>query len=275
MDDLRELISAAFARARLAGKEDWSRMTLPVLKNRLLDLTGRKFSERDYGALSFRDLLRDQASNLVRVDDSTQPPMAELVVGVAEPVLQSGLNQSNFPSARIRGDLWRAVLDYSSGRLFTWEDGSVLGHEPDAVLEPDQRRLPTVTPEELGEWRQEFFDGRRGSLDPVLVDRLDAWNRHRMPSTFLPPALKGAWHNELKRRIENRLRAWFDEQGLPPPANLVVDSRATPLPAEPRQDVERLRTLVLECVAVMTETELRALQFSPEIVLRARSKGAR
>ncbi len=38
------LIFAAFAQARDSGREDWRRMTLAVLKNRILGLTDCDFS---------------------------------------------------------------------------------------------------------------------------------------------------------------------------------------------------------------------------------------
>ena len=71
-DQLRALIVRAFAEARTKGKADWRTMTLGVLKNRLLQLTGRRFKEADYGAMTMRDLVA-RVSDLLALKDGIHP----------------------------------------------------------------------------------------------------------------------------------------------------------------------------------------------------------
>lgn len=78
-----ELIVAAFSTARRSGRENWREMATPVLKNRTLSLTSRAFSDRDWGAATFREVLSFYPS-LVRVDITTRPPTACLIRGPAE-----------------------------------------------------------------------------------------------------------------------------------------------------------------------------------------------
>lgn len=56
LDDARELVLRAFAWARASGRENWRVMTVALLKNRLLDLTEKKFDESRWGAGSTRKL---------------------------------------------------------------------------------------------------------------------------------------------------------------------------------------------------------------------------
>src|SRR5262245_29507279 len=109
------LVRRAFDRARSSGKEDWHRMTVPVLKNRLLLVTEGTFRESDFGAVSFRDFLKRLPGGVVPLDESQNPAVVQLVT---DEIPHRGEHRPFFP--RIRPDLWRAVLDYSSGRRYSW-----------------------------------------------------------------------------------------------------------------------------------------------------------
>ena len=74
-DELRELIVWAFTEARATGKVDWRTMKLGVLKNRLLQLTGRRFREADYGANTMHELV-EGISALLAVEDGSQPSVS-------------------------------------------------------------------------------------------------------------------------------------------------------------------------------------------------------
>ena len=52
-------------------------MTIAVLKNRLLDLTAREFTEARYGATSFKDFV-SHYPDILQLDDSVFPPVVEL-----------------------------------------------------------------------------------------------------------------------------------------------------------------------------------------------------
>ena len=56
-DEFKELLEKAFVSARDSGKRGWNRMTIAVLKNRLLQLTNRTFTESTFGAKSLLELL--------------------------------------------------------------------------------------------------------------------------------------------------------------------------------------------------------------------------
>ncbi len=94
--DPRELIRAAFAKAQESGRPDWQRMTVAVLKNRILDLTEGTFreSDYDYGASTFQEFARNHG-DILAFDDTRTPPVAIL----KGPSPESGLVQ-----ARIRSD---------------------------------------------------------------------------------------------------------------------------------------------------------------------------
>ena len=75
--DLKGLVLEAFRIAACQGKPEWHRMRGTVLKNRLLDLTGRTFDEADYGADRFGALV-EQLEELLAVDHSAKPFLVEL-----------------------------------------------------------------------------------------------------------------------------------------------------------------------------------------------------
>lgn len=56
-------------------------MTVAVLKNRIMQIAGREFDPRDYGALGMTDLAR-RLSDIVEVDASTSPPSVHLAAEI-------------------------------------------------------------------------------------------------------------------------------------------------------------------------------------------------
>ena len=94
-------------------------MTTAVLKNRLLDLTGRAFDEAAYGATSFMDFVLRNKETLA-VDHSTVPPLVELRNAASSRQPSDEAVDVKAPH-RIRPDLWKAALDYSSGTRYVWD----------------------------------------------------------------------------------------------------------------------------------------------------------
>ena len=90
-------------------------MTIPVLKNRLLLLTKNTFKEADFGAISFRDFL-SKVPDIVRVDGASVPGF--VILKSAAPERPERPSANAVRSEQIRADLWRAVLDYSSGHRY-------------------------------------------------------------------------------------------------------------------------------------------------------------
>lgn len=232
---------AAFEAARSKGKPEWRRMRIAVLKNRLLQMTSRSFDERMYGAHSFREFL-DMHRNLVRVDGAD----VELL----------GAEDERDARARIRPDLWRAMMDYTSGRSYAW-DSELQRARP--AEEGDTLMLPTISREDMDKWRRTFADSR--SDDP----RVASWLAQGMGTKGLPRRLQGVWTGFVRDRIADRLREWLGANGI----------ELEPLIAKPHEGSgpirasEELRNLVLRCVAVMTPVELSDLRLSPGVVLRA------
>ena len=68
--DSRALIRDAFEKAKASGSPDWHRMTVAVLKNRILDLTQGLFKESDHGATTFQDFVR-QHGDILELDESS------------------------------------------------------------------------------------------------------------------------------------------------------------------------------------------------------------
>lgn len=137
-DDSRTLIKKAFDKARESGRPDWHRMSVAVLKNRLLDLTDRTFREADYGVSSFREFVT-QHDDFLELDESTTPPVAALKNAVFERQPDPGSERS-----RIRSDLWWAVLNFSSQQKYFWDPAAQVARTagPEEALGPE---MPTIT----------------------------------------------------------------------------------------------------------------------------------
>jgi hypothetical protein len=253
-----QLIRAAFEQARRSGKPDWHRMTIAVLKNRLLSLTNGQFRETDFGAQTLQEFVR-LGSDVACLDLTGRLPAAvflgdNLLVELPEP-----------QRFRIRPDLWRAVLDYSRHSPFVWDQGSNQARVK--LVTDDLPAMPTVTEAELREWRKAFIDRHSSGLDTNTLEQLRNWQERILPSKILPRRLAEVWFAEMSEKVVARLRSWFAEHAIAEPPDLVqpiYDSKP-----QGRDSVEKLRRLVIACVNVMTDQELSALRFSPEILLRA------
>lgn len=237
-------------------------MSIPVLKNRLLLLTNRDFREADFGATSFRDFL-GKVPSLVKVDDSTSPGSVILLSEAGDFSRQE--LRSNRNSSRIRPDLWQSIIDYSSGLKYYWDasKGIARSGEPDN----DSAALPTLTAADLDRFRAEFIQTiaiSKSDANPAI----DEWRRERLPASKLPVKLRGTWNSFLTRKVEQRLRRWFDDHSIDfpqlPSAN--VSSAYSDL------TVEELRQFVVACVRVMSRKELADLKISPSTALRVLKK---
>src|SRR5262249_7211649 len=140
----------AFEQARSSGKPDWFRMTIAVLKNRLLTLTNREFHESHYGVHTMRDFV-GLARDTVNIDSSTYPPIVTLLSAETEQIEKRPVTKS-----RVRPDLWRAVLDYSHGYTFVWDTDTKSARE--ALPADAFPVLPTISENELRSWRTSFAE---------------------------------------------------------------------------------------------------------------------
>jgi hypothetical protein len=280
-DELAEegmrLIRAGFELARLSGRENWRRMTLAVLKNRLLSLTDRQFDEERWGAHSFREFV-EMFPKILALDRSTQPATAEYLgepaSGPSTPRL--GEPATAVPGApmprvvgadrRIRPDLWRAVLDYSSGAVYVWDGSRATAVAPSELRPGDQKRLlPTISEALLSEWRQSFVAGLTRLPSEAARDAITRWAEERLPDSVLPYDLRRQWNGELKQRLMLHLGEWSDRTGVSFPTGIV---EAADQPSSEKVTTEKLREFVLEAVRAMSRHELEELRLPPAALLR-------
>ncbi len=154
-DELRALIVQAFTEARAKGKADWRTMQLGVLKNRLLQSTGRGFRETDYGAKTMRELV-EGVPDLLALGKGSQPS-----VSIRADDADDGLDNASGVQAEAEQDEtvgFQAVLD----RYRT--NGDNLG-----VGEAYAEQLFSVADVDV-EWTFANIVSRWASLDPVGVE---------------------------------------------------------------------------------------------------------
>jgi len=188
-DRIETVILRSFLAALVSGKREWWLMTAPVLKNRILDATGRSFCEEDHNARTFLEFVSNQ-SELLHVDMVEEPPMVEL------------------SPQRVRRDLWQAITDSEGGIIYQLDPKSgraVPASEADQAINP----LPTIAPEEERSWRQAFVQrARKGDrLSRVDAVALDAWALHSDGSALSGDARR-VWDRELHLRVLLRLSVW-------------------------------------------------------------------
>lgn len=268
LDAGAQLLEAAFDAPREQGRVDWRSMTAAVLKNRILKLTGRDFREQDWGASSFRGFLQ-LFSTLVDVDDAVNPPMVRWI-GAATSAAESSGAGEDFglgPHRRIRDDLWTAVLDYSSGQSYFWDGRGAVARPAEAENAPPAPRLPTLTREEFLGWRSEFVTSALAE-NPMAQHLLEAWRESEAGTAALPRQFRTVWIGELKSKVLSRLLDWFALERIDPPPNLVQDA---PMRRAQDAQTEEIRELILQCVRVMSRSQLEELRLPADVVLRVRS----
>jgi len=262
--DPRDIIRRAFFAVRDGGKKpDWWEMTAGVLKNRLLQLTGGKFDEADYGAPSFTSFLR-AFPDLVGIDSLTQPPRVILKEYAPVDALTPPLRGPGRP--RIRRDIWQALVDFSSRIQYVWDESTGRAQPRSEGSDENARVIPTLTPDELHEWRRNFLTTNPAAIEYAQSAQVNTWLERDLSTSALPASLRGPWNQEMSRRLERKIRDWFVEQRLEPPTDLIEQP---PTQERIASDVEDLRTVALEVIAQMTLEELRGLSFPAEAVLRA------
>lgn len=265
LPDGGELILSAFQQARASGKLDWYQMTTATLKSRILSLTDRTFAEDDYGVGTLTEFIQ-RYSDLVSLDTSLPHPMVKLLNRGQDPV-----GDGSFPSTsravRIRGDLWRAVLDRSSGESYYWnpDTAQVKTGQPldwDLVL-------PSVDESTDHKWRQDFIDSIVGEVEVAASDnhQLVSWSNNLLPTYRLPSHLIPRWNRFLTGQVVTLLSDWFERSKMEPPRDFY--STGVSRAHRTNTETERLRQLVLAVVQEMTAQELSNLILPPRAVLRA------
>jgi hypothetical protein len=234
-------------------------MAIPVLKNRILLLTGGQFRESEFGASSFREFLGGLPSGLLARDESQPPGFVILSSGDAATASAQGPRY-----ARVRSDLWRAALDYSSGQRYVW-DASLKQARLAKTDEPGPY-MPTISATEFKAVRLAFADNLKARVSGDPGDRLAVWAAEGLPTAFLPPRLRPLWNVELKRQVEARLQPWFAANQVEPPSSFTYEWQVSP----EKGTTDQLRHFILSCIKAMSEQELAELRIPPRVALRVR-----
>ncbi len=263
-EEPRDLILQAFERAKSKGIQEWRRMTVAVLKNRLLDLTKGTFHERAFGASTFSDFVR-QYPELLCLDASTRPPTVVLLDVVQDQERPKTTTPSPL-TGRIRRDLWESIMDFTSGRSFGWD--ATTGQARPLLPEEELPRLPTITAEQFTSWRDDFLKRLGPGLSAEELSRLQVWRDRRLPTVALPPALRKQWNDDIKTRVSLLLREWFDSNKLSVPGTLLEMSRPDRAAQPSEAGVQELRALATEVVQCMSLADLQNLNLPLSAVYR-------
>jgi len=262
---LVDLFRSAFKLARDTGKDDWETMALPVLKNRLRDLTAGDFDESNYGFPNLAAMARSYPA-LLKVVPGKPHESAQFVEPLDDAPAAANVDQSGDERIRmrVRSDLWRAVMDYASGVDFVWDATTGKAREV-SNSDIDPLVLPTIDADILGDWRREFAAAAKGLGE---ADIINDWATLRLGTGALPASARGAWNAFLKDHVEERLRTFFLSSGLPLPLDLMTDVPT----ASAATHASSLRRLVHNLVDVMTEDELRSITFTAGVLARVRGR---
>ena len=272
MLDPRQLIARAYEDARLAGKPDWRFMTSAVLKNRLLDLTDREFAEGRYGASNFMGFI-SRYPEMLRIDDSQFfPPIVEFYDSQSDG--QSSEDSDAQPTAyHIRSDLWQAVLDYSSGARYVWDDENEEARP--SLGSENYLEIDTVTADLQREWRRKFLSENTKSLDltnPEIQDT-EEWIQQYLGTSRLPTRLVPHWNSFFRDMVLTFIRNWFSSSGLKSPDDLVLPvRRGYSIKAS---ETEELREFVISAARLMTDKELSELKLPSKVLLRVSKRTSR
>jgi hypothetical protein len=294
LDEFRTLVRAAFEQALNSRKPDWEVMTSAVLKNRLLSLTRKEFSQERYGSPSFINLVR-RIPDLLEIIDSQPPFRVKIKSDITE---QSDLERhSEDPSRkiaiaeatrktpprtdwhriRIRDDLWRSILDYSSGNTYVLDHNADIARQEEPT-DTDLPKIPTASREEFRSWRQEFVQSLSEPTKTRFADELQSWinyggSQTDPPRPDLPRPVRNQWVEFLKTKISRRLTEWFESQDKTPPDDMLQFARShAVLPNEAigeAVETRQLRDFIIRAVRKMTREELGAIMLPASVLLRA------
>jgi hypothetical protein len=173
--------------------------------------------------------------------------------------------------SRIREDLWRAVVDYGSGKKYVLDPDTGLAR-PSPAGDPALLTLPTVSRDTVASWRRQFI----GKLDPSVKekfgDSLSTWVDGRGKQSELPGSVRGPWAEYLKRQVIKVLLDWFNSHGMQPPQDMIVTGErrdATPSESiDEMVETRHLRDMIIRAVRVMTHEELSQISLPAGILLR-------
>lgn len=264
LDQLRELVLAAFEVARQKGKSNWREMSLAVLKNRLIQSSAGRFDERDYGFRNISDLAEALPEVLERLETESKTVVLK---ARDEDAVEAAVRVSG-DQTRIRADLWNGIMDYSAGHGWAWESGAVVPADDDAK---PSLLLPTISVGELQDLRSNFKSGLEGqSLSLADQRQVSDWYEHQSGTSALPKVLRGLWNEQLKVTVIDRLTTFFARLGIEPPFDM-LEVTVTGRQNQKVDQKNSLRELAQACVTAMSDAELSQLQFPAAVIVRVLS----
>ena len=261
----RALVIRAYAIALASGRSDWRRMSIAVLKNRLLDITDRQFAEAKWGASTTREFV-ELLDDLLALDFTTQPPTAvlddEIEVDDALPVVASESARRG-GGLRIRRDLWDAVMDFSSGNVYVWDGRTAVACQPGETQGDPESVLPTIASEELVTWRRQYAEGLLpGAPDEPARISVERWRDSVESSQLLPTHLRNRWYRTLTHHVRARLEEWFAQRAEEQPKDLITSAG----PPGRTNETEELRALVTRAIEHMSRPELEMLSLPVSVI---------
>jgi hypothetical protein len=269
LESLVELVTKAFAAARRSGKADWQLMGLPVLKNRLL-AESPSFDETHFGFPNLHYLAHQLPSILdvshtrphITVAFHGDLPQEELPETIPEAIGEEP------ESRRIRSDLWNAIVDYRSGRVYGWDAESGLARELESG--DSLKILPTATKEDLADWRSKFAASVIDGASKEHLAAIQNWVTQNSSTMSLPPKYRGRWNFFLKDQVSERLEEFYRTQGIDAPSDVFVPRSVDGVAGTRSQSVP-LRTWLHELIDSMTDDELTCVTFPAGILFRTDS----
>ncbi|WP_064722762.1 hypothetical protein [Paenarthrobacter nicotinovorans] len=263
--EVEPLILRAFQQAQESSKNEWTSMAVPVLKNRLLGLSSRKFREADYGSPNIWHLVT-KLPHLLATEGTSPLERVRILepgrVQADDRETPSALDPAG--AGRIRQDLWQAMFDYATQKTYVWDE--VTGRAR-VLMERDNADIPvmpTLSAEDMNDLRQEFVQVQE-TFSNHDKERLDEWVQKSGPTVALPRVYRGLWNAHLKSHAANKLRAFFLAANLDVPKDLLLQAAA---PSDSEHNVERERRLAHRYIDAMTADELRRLSIEMAVVLR-------
>lgn len=169
------LILEAFRQAEESSKSNWASMAVPVLKNRLLNVTSQGFNEADYGSPSIWHFVTLFPSLLVT--EGARPNERIRLIHPEELETASGKTPNSLESigrGRLRADLWRAVFDYHAEVTFVWDEGRGIARAADDGGPQGLPIIPTMSADDVRRLRLEFV-GIQERVSEHNLERLNRW----------------------------------------------------------------------------------------------------
>lgn len=239
-------------------------VSLPVLKNQLLNLAGSSFDEADFGWPNLR-FLPASYPDLLRLDSSSPHGHAKFLAPAQPTAPVSDAEEPPTKRHHIRRDLWDAVIDYRSGETYVWDAHTGKAATTSEADEDARPRFPTVSAEEVHEWRRECADGWLRVFGDDNRSRVERWvdvPRERVPHTLIR-----RWQAEQRGKVVGIVRDFFAQEGLPLPDDAFPSELTTQ--AEPAQLRSLTQREILKAsVSVMTDSELSDVQLPLGVLYR-------